>query len=123
MEPERWHRVEELYHSSLRVARDQRAAFLKDACHGDTKLHEEVESLLAYETSAKEFMETPAFEVAAKQMAGDEAEEAQFDPLPISATLQRFASSKASRNCPFLLLRTNVVVIERAITISSRRRS
>jgi serine/threonine protein kinase len=90
VEPERWRRVEELYHSSLRVAGDQRAAFLKDACQGDAKLREEVESLLAYESSAKEFMETPAFEVAAKQMAGDEAEEAQFDPLPVSATLQRF---------------------------------
>jgi serine/threonine protein kinase len=90
MEPERWRRVEELYHSSLRVAGDQRAAFLNDACQGDAQLYEEVESLLAYESSAKEFMETPAFEVAAKQMAGDEAEEAQFDLLPSGATLQRF---------------------------------
>jgi len=90
VEPERWRRVEELYHSSLRVAGDQRAAFLKDACQGDAKLCEEVESLLAYESSAKQFMETPAFEIAAKQMAGDTAEENQADPVPIGATLQRF---------------------------------
>ena len=90
MEPDRWRQVEELYHSALRVAADQRAGFLKDACRGDAKLCEEVESLLAYESSAKEFMETPAFEVAAKQMAGDEAEETQSDPVPIGATLQRF---------------------------------
>jgi hypothetical protein len=72
------------------VAGDQRAAFLKDACRGDLKLCEEVESLLAYESSAKEFMETPAFEIAAKQMAGDETNENQADPVPIGATLQRF---------------------------------
>jgi serine/threonine protein kinase/Tol biopolymer transport system component len=90
VEPDRWRRVEELYHSSLRVAGDQRAAFLKDACQGDAKLCEEVESLLAYESSAKEFMETPAFEVAAKQMAGDEAGENQADPVSIGATPQRF---------------------------------
>ncbi|MGB9242355.1 MAG: serine/threonine-protein kinase [Candidatus Acidiferrales bacterium] len=35
-------------------------------------------------------METPAFEVAAKQIAGDEANEALADPVPIGATLQRF---------------------------------
>jgi len=94
VEPERWRRVEELYHSSLRVAGDQRAAFLRDACQGDAKLCEEVESLLAYESSAKEFMETPAFEVAAKQMAGDEANENEADPVPIGATLQRFLVNK-----------------------------
>ena len=90
MEPERWRRVKELYHSALRVAADQRAVFLKDACRGDEKLCEEVESLLAYESSAEEFMETPAFEVAAKLVAEDEASENQADPVPIGLTLQRF---------------------------------
>jgi len=90
VEPEHWRRVEELYHSALRLAVSQRSTFLKEACQDDVKLCEEVESLLAYESSANEFMETPAFEVAAKQMAGDEAEEAQSDPVPIGAQLQRF---------------------------------
>jgi serine/threonine protein kinase/Tfp pilus assembly protein PilF len=90
VEPDRWRRVEELYHSALRVSVDQRAAYLRDACRGDAKLYEEVESLLVFESSAKEFMETPAFEVAAQQMAGDEAREDQADPVPIGATLQRF---------------------------------
>jgi serine/threonine protein kinase len=90
VEAERWRRVEQLYHAALRVGADKRAAFLKNEAHGDAKLCEEVESLLAYESSAKEFMETPAFEVAAKQMASDEAEETQPDPVPIGATLQRF---------------------------------
>ena len=89
-EPERLRRVEELYHSALRVAPDQRAGFLKNACQGDAKLCEEVESLLAYESSAEEFMGKPAFEVAAKLMAVDQATENQADPVPIGATLQRF---------------------------------
>jgi len=90
VEPERLRRVEELYHSALRIAADQRAQFLKNACRGDTKLCEEVESLLAYESSAKEFMGTPAFEVAAKLMGVDEASEDQSDPVPIGATIERF---------------------------------
>ena len=57
---------------------------------GEEKLCEEVESLLAYESSAEEFMETPAFEVAAKHIAGDESHEDQADPVPIGVTLQRF---------------------------------
>jgi eukaryotic-like serine/threonine-protein kinase len=89
-EPERLRRVEELYHSALRIAVDQRAGFLKNACQGDAMLREEVESLLAYESSAEEFMGTPAFEVAAKLMAVDEASESQADPVPIGVTLQRF---------------------------------
>lgn len=90
MEPERWRRVEELYHSTLQVAADERAEYLRHACRGDTQLCEEVESLLAYESSAEQFMETPAFEVAAKQIARDESDEDQADPVPIGMTLQRF---------------------------------
>jgi serine/threonine protein kinase len=90
VEAERWRRVEELYHSALQVAVEERAEYLKRACCGDAKLCEEVESLLVYESSAREFMETPAFEVAAKQIAGDEANEDQADPVPIGTTLQRF---------------------------------
>ncbi len=90
MEPDRWRRVEELYHSSLRLAADQRLGFLKNECRGDAKLCEEVQSLLAYESSAKEFMETPAFEVAAKQIAEVETSENQADPVAIGETLQRF---------------------------------
>ena len=90
MEPDRWRRVEELYHSALQLAPGQRPGFLKNECRGDAKLCAEVESLLAYESSAKEFMETPAFEVAAKQMAGGEASENQADPVSVGQALQRF---------------------------------
>jgi serine/threonine protein kinase len=75
MEPERWRRVEELYHTALRVPADRRAAFLKDECEADEELREEVESLLSCENSAAEFMESPAFDVAAKLIAEDTAGE------------------------------------------------
>ena len=72
MERERWLRVERLYHSALNVPSDQRSDFLKEECHGDEELHREVSSLLSYESSAKNFIEGPAFEVAAQIMAGGE---------------------------------------------------
>ena len=90
MEAERWRRVEELYHSALQIAGAERTEYLKRACRGDAQLCEEVESLLAYESSAEQFMETPAFELAAKQIARDESDEDQADPVRIGGMLQRF---------------------------------
>lgn len=90
MEPERWRRVEELYHSALQFAGAARTEYLKRACRGDARLCEEVESLLEYDGSAEHFMEIPAFELAAKQIARDESDEDQADPVPIGGMLQRF---------------------------------
>src|ERR1035441_1902606 len=69
MDPEHWRQVEELYHVSLKVAAEQRATFLQDACGSDEELRREVESLLTHEESAEGFIEAPAFEVAARLMA------------------------------------------------------
>ena len=38
MKPERWRKIEELYHSALERESSQRAAFLKEACAGDEGL-------------------------------------------------------------------------------------
>jgi eukaryotic-like serine/threonine-protein kinase len=71
MEPERWRRVESLYHSALKVATDQRARFLRSECQDDDELRKEIESLLSYEDSAADFIESPAFTIAAKLVAED----------------------------------------------------
>ena len=90
MEPERWRRVEQLYHSALKVAADQRATFLKTECQNDNDLREEVESLLECEKSSADFIESPAFDVAAKLMAEDNADEQSTDPIPFGAVPRRF---------------------------------
>lgn len=46
MTPERWHRIEALYHSALERVSPDRNAFLSEACQGDDDLRREVESLL-----------------------------------------------------------------------------
>jgi eukaryotic-like serine/threonine-protein kinase len=71
MEPERWRRVGELFHSALKIAENQRPIFLQDECKDDEELRKEVESLLCYETSASSFIESPAFDVAAQLLAKD----------------------------------------------------
>jgi len=67
MEPERWRKVERLFHAALEREENQRAAYVAGACQGDEALRREVESLLACQT--ENFLETPAVEVAAKALA------------------------------------------------------
>jgi serine/threonine protein kinase len=74
MKPERWEQVAQLYGAALEHERGERSAFLGEACGGDEDLRREVESLLAREGKDKSFMESPALEVAAKQLARREAE-------------------------------------------------
>jgi len=90
MDPERWRQVEELYHASLKVAANQRATFLQDACRKDEDLRREVESLLAHEGSAEGFIAAPAFEVAARLMAHDDSHRAEADLVPVGTVVSHF---------------------------------
>jgi eukaryotic-like serine/threonine-protein kinase len=72
MDPERWHRVEQLYQSALQLEPEKRSPFLDHHCSGDQELRMEVDSLLSYKTKLQDYMETPAFQQAARQMAGEQ---------------------------------------------------
>ncbi len=65
MTPERWQQIEQLLQAALERAPAERAEFIESACGGDAKLREEVDSLLASEHEAKDFLESDAFEDAA----------------------------------------------------------
>ena len=73
MTPEHWEQVARLHRAALQYEESRRATFLHDACGGDENLRCEVESLLAYEGDAENFMEVPAFEIVAKQLAEGQA--------------------------------------------------
>jgi serine/threonine protein kinase/Tfp pilus assembly protein PilF len=74
MKPERWEQVAQIYGAALEREGSERAAFLREACAGNEDLRREVESLLAREGKDATLMESPALEVAAKQLARREAE-------------------------------------------------
>jgi eukaryotic-like serine/threonine-protein kinase len=69
----RWQQVEQLYHAAMQHGTDERASFLSQACAGDETLRRDVESLLAYEKQAENFIESPALDVAAKMMADNQS--------------------------------------------------
>jgi serine/threonine protein kinase len=66
---ERFTQIERLYHLAMEREPGQRAGFLNSACGGDEGLMKEVESLLAREEQADNFMEEPALEMAAQGLA------------------------------------------------------
>jgi len=69
MPTDRWQEIEQLCNQALTLTEDQRGAFLQSACAGDDELRREVESLLAFQKRAENFIETPAFDQAAKAIA------------------------------------------------------
>jgi eukaryotic-like serine/threonine-protein kinase len=79
MEPERWRQVEQLYQSALALEESKRSAFLDDSCSGDEALRREVLSLLARHERADMFMETPAMEMMARDLAADKRHPAISD--------------------------------------------
>ena len=66
MQSERTERLADLVASALECAVVERAQFLSDVCGTDVGLREEAESLLRFEVEARDFIETPAYELAAK---------------------------------------------------------
>src|SRR5258708_36070669 len=61
MKPERWGRIESIFHKVLEAEDSRRAAVLEESCAGDEDLRREVESLLVHDAEAGTFVETPAF--------------------------------------------------------------
>jgi tetratricopeptide (TPR) repeat protein/predicted Ser/Thr protein kinase len=68
MDSERWKQVDSLLQAVLEHPSGQRDAFLRHACAGDATLEREVRSLLASQQDAGSFLESPAIEVAAREI-------------------------------------------------------
>jgi eukaryotic-like serine/threonine-protein kinase len=80
---ERWERIQELYHAALKLEKDRRAAYLAEACAGDTTLELEVASLLAESDSGDGFLKAPAMDLAASDLAKSSAPSAVDRPSMI----------------------------------------
>src|SRR5580765_5126508 len=92
MTPERWKRLEGLYHTARDRPPAERAAFLADACRDDEALRQDVESLLD-QNSTNGFLSKPALPDAPRA--------ADFAPSPmvgrtIGGYLIRLCSASAA---------------------------
>jgi hypothetical protein len=69
MKPERWKEVERIYNVAMELDPARRADFLEEACAGDESLRAEVESLLAQIDKRGSFIDVPAMERVARDLA------------------------------------------------------
>ncbi|HZE70929.1 MAG TPA: protein kinase [Pyrinomonadaceae bacterium] len=72
MQPERWHRVDDILQAALALQPAERSAFIDGSCGGDESLRDEVMSLLSLEQGPLDLIDTPALEVAAPLLASDQ---------------------------------------------------
>ncbi|MGI8733974.1 MAG: protein kinase domain-containing protein [Pyrinomonadaceae bacterium] len=61
--------LKEIFHAAVTLPTDKRQAFLDKACNNDLALRAAVESLLKSHEETGNFVDTPAYEVAAKMLA------------------------------------------------------
>ncbi|HJQ25886.1 MAG TPA: protein kinase [Blastocatellia bacterium] len=66
---DRWQQIEAIYYAALDMPAEARPAFLQQACADDTELRSEVDSLLSSHDQANNFLDSPALEVAAREVA------------------------------------------------------
>ena len=73
-EADRWRRIQDTFHAARELPPDERARFLDSACHDDSEMRREVESLLRASEEARNFLqsnERPAVSQSQRTFAGD----------------------------------------------------
>lgn len=60
MDPERCHRLHELFAATCDLEPQQRAALLDRECAGDPTLRQEVEAMLDQDAASRAFLDAPA---------------------------------------------------------------
>src|SRR6202034_4398164 len=61
MKPERWSKIESIFHKAVEADESRRGSVIEESCAGDEDLRREVESLLAHHSDSATFIEKPAF--------------------------------------------------------------
>jgi serine/threonine protein kinase/tetratricopeptide (TPR) repeat protein len=92
MDNDRWNHVDQLLQSALDIPAIERDAYLRHACGADQRLEDEVRSLLAAHDRADRFLDAPAIDLAARELAGERSEDgsqAGGDPL-IGQTISHY---------------------------------
>ncbi|HJZ67116.1 MAG TPA: protein kinase, partial [Blastocatellia bacterium] len=74
LRPERWQKIDRLLQETMALSESRRAAFLDEACAGDSKSRHEVRSLISFHKKAASFLETPALESLREMFVVDPAE-------------------------------------------------
>ncbi len=69
MDAERYKKIDEVFDVALELEAGERAVYLQQICGSDTELRREVEALFEARSAVGNFIQTPAFEEAARDLA------------------------------------------------------
>jgi serine/threonine protein kinase/Tol biopolymer transport system component len=86
--PERWKRIEEIFHAAIDHKTSERAAFLAEACEGDESLRREVDGLLACHQEGRLF-DHPPVDLAAALLAQEDASPSTISHYRIARKIGR----------------------------------
>ena len=100
---DRWKEIERLYHAALEREKSAGPAFLAQACARDEGLRREVESLLAADEQAENFLKTPAIEEATQALASEETEGNLEEDLQLASTTILSRKTSTWRSCSVLI--------------------
>jgi serine/threonine protein kinase len=76
MNPERWQKLDEMFHAALEHEPTARAKFMAEICAGDDELRQELASMVCHHEQANSFIESPAYAVAAETIVESDSSEA-----------------------------------------------
>jgi serine/threonine-protein kinase len=85
--PERLRQIEELYHEAREREPNERAAFLAQACRGDEELRQELDQLLAPDSSNDNILDVPAADLLARSSVAQLIIGRQIGPYTVEAGL------------------------------------
>jgi eukaryotic-like serine/threonine-protein kinase len=68
MTPERWQHIKTIFYGALACPPGERDSFLDSACAGDETVRREISQLISAHGETGEFLQSPAFEVAARSL-------------------------------------------------------
>src|SRR5260370_32180665 len=111
MSPERLRQIEELYHSAREREPGERAAFLAQACRGDEELRQEVEQLLAPNSSRDNILDSPAADLLASSTVAQLTTGTQIGPYKIEAALGAGGMGEVYRAVDTRLKRTGAIKV------------
>jgi serine/threonine-protein kinase len=115
MSPERWRKIENVYHSASELNTAQRSVYLASACAGDDDLRQQVESLLREKTNAANLLDQHAWEAArefVKQPVHPKlASGAHLGPYQIEASIGRGGMGEVFRARDTRLRRTVAIKV------------